>query len=100
MDFQDLMKFSTMPGQNALDSKLVEAMLDVEKNLETKNLLAPDERNMLILLLLCDREFGTTFAEPFGCDFLRHQLSLGGFNRASLERMAHAAPEPVKPATA
>lgn len=101
MDFSDVMKFATMPGQSGIDQKLITAMLDVNTNLETKNLYNEDERNMLILLLWCDREFGCDIAKSFNKDFSSHQLSHNGFNRSSLERMAGynpTAPQPSVPA--
>lgn len=88
-ELQSLVQMNPAMGlqqKPGVDKEVVEHMLHPTQGLETKNGTNPAERNMLILLALCDRELGCDTSE-FRRDFMQHQLSLEGFNRHSLERM-------------
>lgn len=99
-DWKDLVEFQQMQSQGAagIDKEVVKHMLNLEEGLNSKNHFTPEERNMLVLLELADRELGID-TKQFRIDFMQDQLSLAGFNRRSLERMIspdNALAQPIK----
>lgn len=95
-------EFLQMRGEGfaggGVDKKIVDEMLDSSKGLDVKNIFTPEERNMLVLLALLEQRIPGYKNKSAREAFMAHQLSLAGFNRLSLERMANPiAPSPAAP---